>query len=55
MDYREMGIEKVNGYNFLNEAIDDLTSRWSQSLLNVRSTCYLKQSSSNNVYNVYEA
>ena len=43
MEYREMDIWKVNEFNFLNEEVEDFTSRWSQNLVNVRSPSYLKQ------------
>ena len=36
MEYWEMDIEKVNEFNFLNEEVEEYTSRWSQSLINVR-------------------
>ena len=38
-----MGFEKVKKFNFLNEEVDEFMSRWSQSLVNVRSPSYLKQ------------
>ena len=38
-----MDIWKVNEFNFLNEEIEEFTSRWSQTLVNVRSHSYLKQ------------
>ena len=37
-----MDIEKVNEFN-LNEEVEEIMSRWSQSLVNVRSPSYLKQ------------
>ena len=43
MEYWETDIEKVNGFNFLNEEIQEFTSMWSQSLVNVRRPSYLKQ------------
>ena len=43
MEYREMVIWKVNEFNFLNEEVEEFTSRWSQNLVNVRSPSYLKQ------------
>ena len=43
MEYREMDIWKVNEFNFLNEEVEEFTSRWSQNLVNVRSPSYLKQ------------
>ena len=36
MEYWEMDIEKVNEFNFLNEEVEEFTSRWSQNLVNVR-------------------
>ena len=41
MDYWEMDIEESSKFNFLNEKIEEFTSRWSQSLVSVRS--HLKQ------------
>ena len=38
-----MDIEKVNEFNFLNEEVEEFTSRWSENLVNVRSSSYLKQ------------
>ena len=38
-----MGFEKVKKFNFLNEEVDEFMSRWSRSLVNVRSPSYLKQ------------
>ena len=35
-------IEKVNEF-FLNEEVEEFTSRWSQSLVNLKSPVYLKQ------------
>ena len=32
-----MGIWKVNEFDFLNEEVEEFTSRWSQNLVNVRS------------------
>ena len=43
MEYWEMGIEKVNEFNFLNEGVEEFTKMWNQSLVNVRSSSYLKQ------------
>ena len=37
-----MDFKKVNEFNFLNE-VEEFMSRWSQSLLNLRSSSYLKQ------------
>ena len=45
MEYWEMDIWKVNEFIFLNEEVEEFTSRWSQSVVNVRSPCYLKQKS----------
>ena len=41
MEYLE-GIEKVSYFNILNEEVEKFTSKWSQSLDNVRSLSYLK-------------
>ena len=38
-----MDIRKVNKFNFLNEEIEELISRWNQNLLNMKSPNYLKQ------------
>ena len=38
-----MDIQKVNEFNYLNEKVEEFTSRWSQSLVNVRIPSYLKQ------------
>ena len=38
-----MDIWQVNEFNFLNEEVEELTGRWSQNLVNVRSPSYLKQ------------
>ena len=43
MEYWEMDIWKVNEFNFVNEEVEESTSRWSQNLVNVRSPGYLKQ------------
>ena len=43
MDYRKMDIWKVNEFKLLNEEVEELTSRWSQNLVNVKSRSYLKQ------------
>ena len=43
MEYRKTDIWKVNEFNFLNEEVEEFTSRWSQNLVNVRSPSYLKQ------------
>ena len=43
MEYLDMGFEKVKKFNFLNEEVDEFMSRWSRSLVNVRSPSYLKQ------------
>ena len=50
MDYRQMDIQKVNEINFLNEEVEEFTNRWSQNLVNVRSSSYVKQKSLNIVY-----
>ena len=41
MEYLE-AIEKVSYFNILNEEVEKFTSKWSQSLDNVRSLSYLK-------------
>ena len=38
-----MDIEKINEFNVLNEEVEEFMSRWSQSLVNVRSPSYLIQ------------
>ena len=38
-----MGIWKVNEFNFLNEEVEEFTSRWIQNLVNLRSPNYLKE------------
>ena len=38
-----MDIGKVNEFSFLNEEVEEFTSRWSQNLVNARSPSYLKQ------------
>ena len=43
MEYWEMEIEKVNEFNFLNEEVEESMNRWIESLVNVRSSSYLKQ------------
>ena len=43
MEYRKMDIWKVNEFNFINEEVEEFTSRSSQNLVNVRSPSYLKQ------------
>ena len=44
MEYWEMDICKVTGeFDFLNEEVEEFTSRWNQNLVNVRSPSYLKQ------------
>ena len=43
MEYWEMDIWKVNELNFLNEEVEEFTSRWSQNLVNLRSPSCLKQ------------
>ena len=45
MKYWEVDNEKVNEFNFLNKEVEEFMSRWTQSLVNVRSTSYLKQRS----------
>ena len=43
MKYRKMDIWKVNDFNFINEEVEEFTSRSSENLVNVRSPSYLKQ------------
>ena len=38
-----MDIWKVNEFNFLNEEVQEFTSRRTQNLVNIRSPSYLKQ------------
>ena len=38
-----MDILKVNEFNFLNEEVEEFTSRWSKNLVNLRSLNYLKE------------
>ena len=38
-----MGIWKVNEFDFLNEEVEEFTSRWSQNLVNVSCPSYLKE------------
>ena len=38
-----MDIWKLNEFNFLNEQVEELASRWSQNLANVRRPTWLKQ------------
>ena len=43
MEDRKMDIWKVNDFNFINEEVEEFTSRSSENLVNVRSSSYLKQ------------
>ena len=43
MEHWEMDIEKINGFNFLNEETGEFTRRWIQNLVNVRSPSYLQK------------
>ena len=43
MEYWQMDIEKVNNFNSSNQEVENLTSRRSSDLVNVRSHYYLKQ------------
>ena len=43
MEYWEIDIWKVKKFKFLNKEVEEFTSRWSQNLVNKRSTSYLKQ------------
>ena len=45
-----LDIEKVNEFNFLNEEVKELTSRWSQNLVNARTLVTSCKKSSNAVY-----
>ena len=46
-----MDIWKVSKFNFLNEEVEEFTSRWNQNLVsNVRNPSYLKQKPLNIVY-----
>ena len=45
-----MDIWKVNEFNYLNEEVEEFTSRWSQNLVNVRSPSDLKQKNLNIFY-----
>ena len=38
-----MNIEKSNEFNFIKKKVEEITNRWSQSLVNAKSPCYLKQ------------
>ena len=38
-----MDTAKVNEFNFCTEEVEELTSRWSQSLINARNPSYVKQ------------
>ena len=38
-----MDIWKVNEFNFLNEEVEEFTSRWSKSLVTLKSPSYLKE------------
>ena len=42
MEYWEMDVWQVNEFNFLNEEVEECTSRWSQNLVNVRIPNYMK-------------
>ena len=43
MEYWYMDIWKVIEFNFLNEEVEEFTSRLSQNLVNIRNPSYLKQ------------
>ena len=43
MEYWYMDIWKVIKFNFLNEEVEEFTSRLSQNLVNIRNPSYLKQ------------
>ena len=43
-------IEKVSDFNFLNEEVEEFTSRWSQSLVNAKIPSYFKQKTFSIVY-----
>ena len=38
-----MDIDKVKEFSFLNEEVEEFTSRWIQNLVNTRNPSYLKQ------------
>ena len=38
MEYWKMNTEKVNEFNSLNEEVDEFTSRWTHSSVNVRTS-----------------
>ena len=38
-----LSTEKANEFNFLNEEVEEFTSKWSQNLVNASSPSYLKQ------------
>ena len=42
MEKWEIDIERVNEFNFLKEEVEEFTSRWSQSLVIVKSLIQLK-------------
>ena len=52
IEYWEMDIWKVNEFNFLNEEVEEFTSRWSQNLVNVTSPSYRSKKPVNIVYEV---
>ena len=39
----KQNIEKGNEFSFLNEKVEEFTSKWSQSLVNLKNSVYLKQ------------
>ena len=43
MGYWKIDVQKVHEFNFLNEEVEEFRSRWSQSLVNVRSPSYLRR------------
>ena len=43
MECWAIDISKVNRFSFLNEEVEEFTSRCSQNLVNVRSSTYSKQ------------
>ena len=50
MEYWEMDIWKVNQFNFLNEEVEQFTSRLNQNMVNIRSLATWNKKPLNNVY-----
>ena len=53
MEYWEMDIWKVNQFNFLNEEVEQFTSRWNQKMVNIRSLATWNKKPLNNVYETW--